>query len=82
MAASGPAAALNPFRFSSEVWDATLGLVYYNWRHYNPLAGRFINRDPIGKDGGLNLYGFAGNDPVNRTDYLRARDRPAQHLKF
>ena len=70
MASTGSAAGLNPFRFSSEVWDGALGLVYYNWRHYNPLDGRFISRDPIGEQGGLNLYGFVGNDPVNRWDLL------------
>jgi RHS repeat-associated protein len=70
LSAAGPAAALNPFRFSSEVWDAALGLVCYTFRPYNPLDGRFINRDPIEEDGGLNLYGFAGNDPVNRWDLL------------
>jgi RHS repeat-associated protein len=70
MTASGPAAALNPFRFSSEVWDATLGLVDYTFRPYNPFDGRFLNRDPIGEDGGLNLYGFASNDPVDRVDHL------------
>jgi RHS repeat-associated protein len=70
MTAAGPAAALNPFRFSSEAWDAALGLVCYTFRPYNPLDGRFINCDPIEEQGGLNLYGFVGNDPVNRTDYL------------
>jgi len=70
MAATGSAAGLNPFRFSSEVWDGALALVCYNWRHYNPLDGRFISRDPIGERGGLNLYGFVGNDPVNRWDAL------------
>ena len=70
MAATGSAAGLNPFRFSSEVWDGALGLVYYNWRHYNPLDGRLLSRDPIGERGGLNLYGFVGNDPVNRWDLL------------
>ena len=70
MAATGPAAGLNPFRFSSEVWDGALALVCYNWRHYNPLDGRFISRDPIEERGGLNLYGFVGNDPVNRWDAL------------
>jgi RHS repeat-associated protein len=70
MASTGPAAALNPFRFSSEAWDSTLGLVQYTFRPLNPLDGRFISRDPIGEQGGLNLYGFVGNDPVNRTDYL------------
>jgi RHS repeat-associated protein len=70
LSASGPAAALNPFRFSSEAWDAALGLVCYTFRPYNPLDGRFISRDPIEERGGLNLYGFAGNDPVNGWDYL------------
>jgi hypothetical protein len=32
--------------------------------------GRFVNRDPISESGGLNLYGFVGNDAVNRWDYL------------
>ncbi|MBD3297262.1 MAG: hypothetical protein GF341_01290 [candidate division Zixibacteria bacterium] len=31
---------------------------------------KFLNRDPIGEAGGVNLYGFVGNDPVNRWDYL------------
>ena len=30
----------------------------------------FLNRDPIGEQGGANLYAFVGNDPVNRWDYL------------
>ncbi|MFA7054262.1 MAG: RHS repeat-associated core domain-containing protein, partial [Kiritimatiellia bacterium] len=70
MAAAGPAAGLNPFRFSSEVWDGALGLVCYTFRPYNPLDGRFISRDPIEEQGGLNLYGFVGNDPVNKIDSL------------
>ena len=35
----------NPFRFSSEYHDDTLGLVYYNYRHYNPIDGRWCGRD-------------------------------------
>ena len=37
----------NPFRFSSECHDDTLGLVYYNYRHYNPIDGRWCGRDFI-----------------------------------
>ena len=37
----------NPFRFSSEYHDDTLGLVYYNYRHYNPIDGRWCGRDFI-----------------------------------
>jgi hypothetical protein len=37
---------------------------------YDPSAQRWINRDPIGEDGGSNLYGFVANDGVNRWDTL------------
>ena len=39
----------NPFRFSSEYADDELGLVYYNYRYYNPRDGRWISRDLIGE---------------------------------
>ena len=50
-----------PLQWSSEYVDGELGLVYYNYRHYNPRDGRWISRDPIGVQGGKNLYGFVGN---------------------
>ncbi|MCF6312828.1 MAG: RHS repeat-associated core domain-containing protein [Verrucomicrobiales bacterium] len=43
---------------------------HYAFRYYNPKTGRWPSRDPIGERGGLNLYGFVGNDGVNRVDYL------------
>ncbi len=43
---------------------------YYGYRYYHPQTGRWINRDPIEEEGGLNLYGFVGNDGVNKIDYL------------
>ena len=52
---------LNPFRFSSEYYDSELDLIYYNHRHYSPTLGRFLSRDPIQEQGGLNLYAFVGN---------------------
>ena len=48
----------NPFRFSSEYADDTLGLVYYNYRHYNPMDGRWTSRDPIEEEGGDKSYVF------------------------
>ncbi len=62
--------ALNPFRFSSEYYDSELDLVYYNYRHYSPSLGRFLSRDPIEEQGGLNLYAFVGNNPLTLQDYL------------
>ena len=35
---------------------------------YNPETGRWLSRDPIGEQGGKNLYGFVANDAVNRAD--------------
>jgi len=43
---------------------------YYGYRYYHPQTGRWINRDPIEEEGGLNLYGFVGNDGVNKIDLL------------
>ena len=57
-----------PFRFSTKRFDDKLGLVYYGYRFYNPAIERWINRDPLGEDGGINLYGFVQNDPVNGVD--------------
>ncbi len=39
-------------------------------RAYDPRTARWLSRDPIGELGGLNLYGYAGNDPVNLYDPL------------
>jgi RHS repeat-associated protein len=40
------------------------------FRAYDPNQGRWLSRDPLGEAGGLNLYGYVGNDPVNATDPL------------
>lgn len=37
---------------------------------YDPAAGRWISRDPIEEHGGVNLYGFVGNDGLNSYDVL------------
>jgi len=42
--------------------------MYMRNRYYDPKAGRFTQEDPIGLAGGMNLYGFAGGDPVNFSD--------------
>ena len=57
---TGQADGLNPIKWSSEVDDRELGLVYYNYRHYNPKDGRWINRDPLAESMGNNLYDYAG----------------------
>jgi uncharacterized protein RhaS with RHS repeats len=39
-------------------------------RYYNPTTERWISRDPIGEQGGLNLYGFVNNNPIAAVDAI------------
>ena len=50
-----------PIQWSSEYNDAELGLVYYNYRHYNLLDGKWIGRDNINENVNGNLYGYVKN---------------------
>jgi len=45
-------------------------LYYYGYRYYSAELGRWINRDPIGIAGGLNVYGFVGNRPTDFVDAM------------
>lgn len=42
----------------------------YQYRHYDPQTGRWLSQDPIGEEGGINLYGFVGNDGLGKWDVL------------
>ncbi|MGE0669383.1 MAG: RHS repeat-associated core domain-containing protein [Parachlamydiales bacterium] len=57
----------NPWRFSSKRHDET-GLVYFGRRYYDPVSGRWLNPDPIGYEGGINLYAFVRNNPLTHRD--------------
>ena len=46
--------------------DTETGLVLCTNRYYDPQSGRFLTRDPSGYAGGINLYGYTQNNPVNR----------------
>lgn len=48
--------------------DSASGLLHLGAREYNPATGRFLTRDPIGYAGGLNLYGYVGNNPTGWVD--------------
>ena len=63
-------AAEMPFRFSTKYQDAETGLYSYIFRPYDPLTGRWLSRDPIEEDGGVNLYGFVENDGIDGIDAL------------
>ncbi len=68
--ATGPMAKANPLRFSTKYQDDETDLLYYGRRYLNTSTGRWINRDPIGRKGGANLYGFVGNSPLSTFDNL------------
>jgi RHS repeat-associated protein len=61
-------------RFSTKPQDLTTGLLYYGYRWYDPVTGRWSSRDPIEEEGGVNLYGFVGNNGVIKWDFLGFAD--------
>lgn len=56
------------YRMGSQEFDQETGLYHMGARYYDPTFGRWLSEDPNGIAGGLNLYEYAGNDPVNRLD--------------
>ena len=69
--------AYQPFRLQNQYADRETGLHYNFFRYYEPECGRFINQDPIGLEGGDNLYWFAPNakkwvDPLGLDPFAKA----------
>ena len=60
----------NRFLFQGREYSYATGLVNFRLRWYDSATGRWLSKDPIGISGGLNLYAFCGNDPVNYVDPL------------
>jgi RHS repeat-associated protein len=59
---------VNSFRYTGRESDQETGLYYYRARYYDPNAGRFLGEDPLGSGGGINFYGYAGNNSPNLKD--------------
>ena len=56
------------FRYTGRRFDAETGLYFYRARTYSTTLGRFLQTDPIGIKGGINIYAYVGNDPLNKAD--------------
>ena len=67
----------SPFRFSTKYTDDESDFVYYGYRYYNPSTGRWLSRDPIGYEGGINEYTFCANDPILRVDVFGLEGVPS-----
>jgi len=64
----GPLASVNTMQFSSMPRHAKSGMNLYPFRAYDPTFQRWLNHDPIGENGGLNLYSYVRNSPLNYVD--------------
>jgi|GEM_PF-4276812 len=60
----------NPWMFTGRQDDEEMGLYFYRARYYDALKGRFLQRDSLEYVDGMNLYAYAGNDPIDQIDYL------------
>ena len=58
----------NPLKFAAREYDAEDGLYYMRARYYDPMLERFASEDPVGLAGGMNLYTYANDDPINGRD--------------
>ena len=61
----------NRYRYTGREWDDVLHLYHYRARMYDPAAGRFCSRDPIGYRGSaFLLYLYVGSSPMQNIDFM------------
>jgi len=66
--ATGPLAEVNPYGFSTRYFDIETGIGKWPHRDYLPGVGRWASRDPMGEEGGPDLYAFVGNSVLLKVD--------------
>jgi len=72
----------NNLRFPGQYHDRSTDLHYNMYRHYRTDLGRYLTPDPIGIAGGLNMYSYAGQNPINRIDPLGLEDHRPWWVKL
>ena len=68
ISSSGPMADVFAIRYSTKYFDVETGFYYYGYRFYSPELMRWITRDPIGEEGGVNLYAMCDNAALYSID--------------
>lgn len=64
----GSGGVLPAYGYTGREPDISTGYMYYRARYYDPVLGRFLSRDPMGLNAGINVYAYVDNNPVNNTD--------------
>ncbi len=64
-----------PLRFPGHYFDPETGLHYNRFRYYSPELGRYLQQDPLGIEGGLNLYAYVDNPLIDVDLVGLARSR-------
>ncbi|MBX7208071.1 MAG: hypothetical protein K1X78_07165 [Verrucomicrobiaceae bacterium] len=70
ISATGKAAELNRYRFSTKPVESASGLAYFGYRYYDSQTGRWPSRDPLQERDGHNLYSMVENEAPNKVDRL------------
>ena len=64
----------NNLRFPGQYFDTETRLHYNYYRDYDPVVGRYAEADRVGLKGGINLYVYVRNRPINRIDLFGLMD--------
>lgn len=72
-------AAAKRYRYTGMERDEETGLSYHTARYYLPWLGRWLSADPIGVEGGVNLYGYASTDPTDFNDLSGLQPNRVRH---
>ena len=71
----------HPFQWSSKIHISNTGLSYYGYRFYSHRLERWIGRDPLKENGGLNLYGATDGDSINFIDFTGLSKKKRKKVK-